>query len=239
MPDAAPRRLALLALVDARFYGNGPHPLQLVCTNEDDSDAECGQAVAEVEPGATWDELEERIAAHAAERHAAAAPRPLTAQDVVAGLLADVGEARDEAASLRKQLADLRMSLDYAAGQWAANAMPHTHPARSAEYRQVMAECARDLRHALRANAPDAEDVRARFAAVTAELATCRERNAAIAAQLDQYRNERDGLRALVADILQSMPDTADEQEWRDLAGTLGVTDPDGQPYRAWNEDDL
>jgi septal ring factor EnvC (AmiA/AmiB activator) len=70
------------------------------------------------------------------------------------------------------------------------------------------------------------------------ELSTCRKRNAAIAAQLDQYRDERDGLRSMVAAILQSMPDTADEQEWRDRAGTLGVTDPDGQPYRAWTEDD-
>jgi hypothetical protein len=46
-------------------------------------------------------------------------------------------------------------------------------------------------------------------------------------------------LTALVRDILQSLPDTADEQEWRDLAGAAGVTDPDGTPYRAWTEDDL
>jgi hypothetical protein len=69
-----------------------------------------------------------------------------------------VPEDRDR---LARQLADLRMSLGYAAGQWASNAMPHTHPARSAEYRSVMAACARDLRYALKANAPDAADVRA------------------------------------------------------------------------------
>ena len=50
---------------------------------------------------------------------------------------------------------------------------------------------------------------------------------------------ERDGLRALVRRILQSMPDTADEPEWRDRAGALGVTDPDGEPYRAQTDDDL
>jgi hypothetical protein len=107
MPDAAPRPLALLALVNARFYGDGPHPLQLVCTTEDASDAECDQAIALVEPGTEWDELEARIVAHAAEHHAAAAPRPLTAPDVVAGLLADVAEARD-------QLADVQRG----AGEW-------------------------------------------------------------------------------------------------------------------------
>lgn len=46
-------------------------------------------------------------------------------------------------------------------------------------------------------------------------------------------------LRSLIADILQSMPDTTDEPEWRDRAGQLGVTYPDGTPYRAWTEDDL
>lgn len=69
-------------------------------------------------------------------------------------------------ASLRKQLADLRMSLDYGAGQWESNAMPHTMPARSGEYRAVMKDCARDLRHALKANAPDAPDVRAELASL-------------------------------------------------------------------------
>ena len=48
-----------------------------------------------------------------------------------------------------------------------------------------------------------------------------------------------DGLNDLVRDMLQSFPDTADEQEWRDRAGTLDVHDPDGHPYRAYTEDDL
>jgi len=48
-----------------------------------------------------------------------------------------------------------------------------------------------------------------------------------------------DGLNDLVRDMLQSFPDTADEQEWRDRAGALGVCDPDGQPYRSYTEDDL
>jgi hypothetical protein len=48
-----------------------------------------------------------------------------------------------------------------------------------------------------------------------------------------------DGLNDLVRDMLQSLPDTADEQGWRDRAGTLSVCDPDGQPYRAYTEDDL
>jgi hypothetical protein len=48
-----------------------------------------------------------------------------------------------------------------------------------------------------------------------------------------------DALRSLVSDMLQSLPDTADEQEWRDRAGALHVCDPGGQPYRAYTEDDL
>ena len=56
---------------------------------------------------------------------------------------------------------------------------------------------------------------------------------------MEKLTAERDGLRELIASILQSMPDTADEQEWRDRAGALGVTSPDGEPYRAWTEDDL
>ena len=46
-------------------------------------------------------------------------------------------------------------------------------------------------------------------------------------------------LAALVRDMLQAFPDTADEQEWRDRAGALGICDPDGKPYRAYTEDDL
>ncbi len=43
----------------------------------------------------------------------------------------------------------------------------------------------------------------------------------------------------LIRDMLQAFPDTADEQEWRDRAGALGVRDPDGKPYRAYTEEDL
>lgn len=46
-------------------------------------------------------------------------------------------------------------------------------------------------------------------------------------------------LHALVRDMLQAYPDTADVEEWRDRAGSLGVTGPDGQPYRAYTEADL
>lgn len=73
---------------------------------------------------------------------------------------AELARLREENGSLAKQLADLRTSLDYAAGQWESNAMPHTHPVRSAEYRSVMRACARDLRYALKANAPDAVNLR-------------------------------------------------------------------------------
>jgi hypothetical protein len=70
-PDGnTPGQASLLGFVDAHFIGNGPYPLQLVCTTEDASDVECDETIAEVEPGATWDELEARIVAHAAERHA-------------------------------------------------------------------------------------------------------------------------------------------------------------------------
>jgi hypothetical protein len=48
-----------------------------------------------------------------------------------------------------------------------------------------------------------------------------------------------DGLNGLVRDILQSLPDTADEQQWRDRAGALNVCDPDGMPYAAYTEADL
>lgn len=48
-----------------------------------------------------------------------------------------------------------------------------------------------------------------------------------------------DGLNDLVRDMLQSFPDTADEQEWRDRAGALNVHDPDGMPYAAYTEADL
>lgn len=43
----------------------------------------------------------------------------------------------------------------------------------------------------------------------------------------------------LIRRILHSMPDTADVSEWLDQAGTLGVCDIDGQPFRAPTEDDL
>lgn len=48
-----------------------------------------------------------------------------------------------------------------------------------------------------------------------------------------------DGLAALVRDMLQAFPDTADEQEWRDRAGALGICGPDGKPYRAYTEEGL
>jgi hypothetical protein len=67
-----PERSALLALVDAHFFGDGPYPLQLVCMTEDARDVECGTTIALVEPGTEWDGLEEMIAAHAAECHAPA-----------------------------------------------------------------------------------------------------------------------------------------------------------------------
>lgn len=54
-------------LVDVHFVGNGPHPLQLLCLTEDDSDTECGHEITEVEPGAAWHEVEAKIAAHAVE----------------------------------------------------------------------------------------------------------------------------------------------------------------------------
>jgi hypothetical protein len=48
-----------------------------------------------------------------------------------------------------------------------------------------------------------------------------------------------DRLNDLIRDMLQSFPDTAGEQEWRDRAGALQVRDPDGQLYRAYTEDGL
>jgi len=89
---------------------------------------------------------------------------------------------QEERDSLARQLADLRTSLDYAAGQWESNAMPHTHPARSAEYRSVMKDCARDLRYALKANAPDAANLRA-------QLATLREATAEMLAYIEADDN--------------------------------------------------
>ena len=65
---------------------------------------------------------------------------------------------RDE---LARQLADLRTSLDYCAGQWESNAMPHTMPVRQPWQRAIYADCARNLRSALKVNAPEAADVRA------------------------------------------------------------------------------
>ncbi len=83
------------------------------------------------------------------------------------GTSAALTQERDR---LAKQLADLRTSLDYAAGQWESNAMPHTHPVRSAEYRSVMKACARDLRYALKANAPDAVNLRELVAEILADF---------------------------------------------------------------------
>lgn len=73
-PHAAPASLA--GLVDAHLFGDGPHPLQLVCLTENASDVECDTEIALVEPGATWADLDARIVAHAAECHAAAQPQP-------------------------------------------------------------------------------------------------------------------------------------------------------------------
>jgi len=55
----------------------------------------------------------------------------------------------------------------------------------------------------------------------------------------DSQQRYIDQLHDLVRDMLEAFPDTADEQEWRDRAGALYVCDPDGQPYRAYTEDDL
>lgn len=104
-------------------------------------------------------------------------------------LAAERDEARAERDRLRKQLDDLRTSLDYAAAQWAANAMPHTLPQRSGEYRSVMADCARDLRYALKANAPDAADVRAERDQLREQHAALRARVAAIAQNLEESAN--------------------------------------------------
>lgn len=48
-----------------------------------------------------------------------------------------------------------------------------------------------------------------------------------------------DQLHDLIRDMLETFPDTADEQDWRDRAGHLYVHDHDGQPYHAYTEDDL
>lgn len=78
------------------------------------------------------------------------------------------GSVPEERDRFAKQLADLRMSLDYCAGQWESNAMPHTFPVRQPWQRAIFADCARDLRHALKANAPDAAGVRAELATLRA-----------------------------------------------------------------------
>lgn len=128
-------------------------------------------------------------------------PRPLTAPDVVAGLLADVAERDERLAEVtaelgraRKQLADLSTSLDYAAGQWESNAMPHTHPGRSNEYRKVMAECARDLRYALKANAPDA----------ASDLARDRDLAARVRAVIARYKADDVNALTAFADIMDA-----------------------------------
>jgi hypothetical protein len=48
-----------------------------------------------------------------------------------------------------------------------------------------------------------------------------------------------EALHGLVRDMLQDMPDTADEPEWRNRAGALHVRDPYGKPYRALTEEDI
>jgi len=55
----------------------------------------------------------------------------------------------------------------------------------------------------------------------------------------DSQQQYIDRLHDLIRDMLQSCPDTADEQEWRDRAGALHVHSTDGQPFRAYTEDDL
>lgn len=90
-----------------------------------------------------------------------------------------------ESRQLREQLDDLRTSLDYAAGQWESNAMPHTMPVRDTAERGIYASCARDLRAALKANAPDAADVRAERDEAREQLAGVRERLGNLAAGLE------------------------------------------------------
>jgi hypothetical protein len=70
-------------------------------------------------------------------------------------------------------------------------------------------------------------------------LAAARGEHEAFLAIRGALEGERDEARALVRDILQALPDTAGEQEWRERAGAAGITDPDGEPYRAWTEEDL
>jgi hypothetical protein len=70
---ATPGQAALAALVDGHFFGDGPHPLQLVCMTEDGNDVECNTWVSAVEPGVTWNELEHRMAEHARAHHFTAA----------------------------------------------------------------------------------------------------------------------------------------------------------------------
>lgn len=54
----------------------------------------------------------------------------------------------------------------------------------------------------------------------------------------DSLLRNIDGLNGLVRDILQADGETTGLHEWRDRAGRLHVCDPDGQPYRAWTEDE-
>lgn len=89
------KKLLPISRVTLRFVGNGPYPMQLVCTTEDASDRECDETITEVQPGVAWDELERRIAAHAVERHAASPPR-------AAELERMVGDLRNLAADLEE-----------------------------------------------------------------------------------------------------------------------------------------
>ena len=72
-------------LVSAHFItAYAGREMQLVCAHEDASDVECDETIAVVEPGNTWDEMESRIAAHAARCHpeAAAAAQPAPGDEV-------------------------------------------------------------------------------------------------------------------------------------------------------------
>lgn len=86
--------------------------------------------------------------------------------------------------------------------------------------------CAAQLRAALTAPPPG-------------EAATLQKPGRPTTSLEDSLLRNIDGLNNLVRDMLQAFPDTADEQEWRDRAGALDVHDPDGQPYRAYTEEDM
>lgn len=128
-------------------------------------------------------------------------------RDRLAGELLQAAESN---ASLRAQLGDLRTSLDYCAGQWESNAMPRTFPVRQPWQRAIYADCARDLRAALKVNAPDAPDVRAENARLGAELAQARQAHDTWAAQ---YIEERDGLHADRKRLTTALADTTDERD--------------------------